>query len=47
MQMNPCPFCHEPNRLGVWPDDCGVCHQHKPCTDLWQDWEPIKKGETK
>lgn len=33
--------------VGVWTDECGVCHQRKPCTDLRHDWKPIKKGETK
>lgn len=33
--------------VGVWVGECEVCHQHKTCTDLWHDWEPIKKGESK
>lgn len=30
--------------VGVWLDECGICHQKKPCTDLHHDWNPPKKG---
>ena len=33
--------------IGLWMGECGVCHQRKPCTDLWHDWKHIKKGETR
>ena len=33
--------------VGVWVDECGICHQQKPCTNLWHDWVPIKKKEVK
>ena len=33
--------------VGIWMDECGICHQRKPCTDLWHDWDPAKKGESK
>ena len=37
--------------VGVWVDECGICHERKPCTDLWHDWRLSsevgdKKGET-
>ena len=28
--------------VGVWTDECGICHELKPCTDLHHDWK--KKG---
>ena len=33
--------------VGVWTDECGICHQYKPCTNLWHDWVPIKNNKTK
>ena len=30
--------------VGVWMGECGVCHQRKPCTNLWHDWNPPKRG---
>ena len=30
--------------VGVWTDECGICHQKKPCTNLHHDWNPPKKG---
>lgn len=33
--------------VGVWTDECGVCHQRKSCTNLWYDWNPPKKGGDK
>lgn len=26
--------------VGVWTDECGICHEQKPCTNLWHDWMP-------
>ena len=31
--------------VGVWTDECGICHRRKPCTDLNHDWK--KKEGTK
>ena len=33
--------------VGVWTDECGICHQMKPCTNLTHDWNPPKKGRAK
>ncbi|MBO7685715.1 MAG: hypothetical protein J6V72_04990 [Kiritimatiellae bacterium] len=33
--------------VGVWMDECEVCHQRTPCTNLHHDWEPAKKGGAK
>jgi hypothetical protein len=31
--------------VGVWMDECGICHKQKPCTDIHHDWEnPKRKG---
>lgn len=30
--------------VGVWMDECEVCHLQKPCTDLHHDWKQSKKG---
>lgn len=24
--------------VGVWMDECGICHEQKPCTCLHHDW---------
>jgi hypothetical protein len=24
--------------VGVWMDECGICHEKKPCTSLHHDW---------
>lgn len=29
--------------VGVWTGECGICHEQKPCTNLWHDWVPPKK----
>ena len=31
--------------VGVWTDECGICHQQKPCTDMHNDWESPKERE--
>lgn len=34
-------FTMEKDRVvGVWTDECGICHKQKPCTNLWHDWIP-------
>lgn len=33
--------------VGVWMDECGICHKQKPCTHLWHDWIPTKKSEVR
>lgn len=40
-------FTPEDKVVGVWMDECDVCHQHKPCTDLHHDWKPPKEGGNK
>lgn len=29
--------------VGVWVDECGICHERKPCTNLHHDWK--KEGD--
>jgi hypothetical protein len=29
--------------VGTWVDECGICHLHQLCTNLWHDWKPPKK----
>ena len=29
--------------VGAWIGECDICHKQKPCTDLWNDWNPPKK----
>ena len=31
--------------VGVWIDECDVCHERKPCTNLHHDWK--RKGGCK
>ena len=33
--------------VGVWINECGICHEKKPCTHLCHDWIPKKKGGAK
>lgn len=40
-------FTPKDKAVGVWMDECGVCHLRKACTDLHHDWKQVKKGETK
>jgi hypothetical protein len=30
--------------VGVWTDECCVCHKQKPCTDRWHDWNQPKES---
>ena len=30
--------------VGVWMDECGICHEQKPCTDLHHDWRKQEGG---
>ena len=36
-------FTPKNKTVGVWVDECGICHERKPCTDLLHDWIPPKK----
>ena len=36
-------FTPKDKTVGIWMDECGVCHLRKPCTDLHHDWEPAKE----
>ena len=31
--------------VGVWVGECEICHERRPCTHLWHDWNPPKKRE--
>lgn len=33
--------------VGVWTDECGICHEQKPCTNLWHDWVPPTKKKAR
>ena len=33
-------FSQKKKSVGVWVDECGICHERKPCTDLHHDWMP-------
>ena len=39
-------FTQKKKAVGVWIDKCEICLMQKPCTDLWHDWMPPKKGRT-
>lgn len=43
--------CKPKNKVcGVWRGECGICHQTKPCTNLWHDWyipEQYRRKEIK
>lgn len=28
----------------VWTGKCEICHEQKPCTNLWHDWNPPKSN---
>ncbi len=30
-------FTMKDKAVGVWTDECGICHEQKPCTNLWHD----------
>lgn len=36
-------FSQKNKAVGVWVDECGICHERKPCTDLHHDWIPTKQ----
>lgn len=36
-------FTPKRKTVGVWIGACGICHEQKPCTDLWHDWMLTKK----
>jgi len=38
-------FVRKDKVVGVWMDECGICHKHKPCTNLWHDWAATKEVE--
>lgn len=33
-------FTMKNKSVGVWTDECGICHEQKPCTNLHHDWLP-------
>ena len=35
-------FTLKEKALGVWVGECDICHNRKPCSDLWNDWNPPK-----
>ena len=35
-------FVQKNKIVGAWIGECDICHQKKPCTDLWHDWVPPK-----
>lgn len=39
-------FTPEDKTVGVWMDECGICHERKPCTDLHHDWHRPKAKES-
>lgn len=36
-------FAPKDKVVGVWMDECGICHERKPCTDLHHDWRRNKE----
>lgn len=40
-------FTQKQKAVGVWTDECGICHQHKPCTSLLHDWMPPARVQCK
>lgn len=40
-------FTMKDKAVGVWTDKCGICHEQKPCTNLWHDWNPPKRKEVR
>ncbi len=41
-------FTPKNKTVGVWMDVCNICHERKPCTDLWHDWQkPNEHGKRK
>lgn len=37
-------FVQKHKAIGVWLGECEICHEQKPCTDLWHDWNQSKTG---
>ena len=37
-------FTPKAKAVGVWEGECDICHERKPCTNLWHDWNPPVKG---
>ena len=31
--------------VGVWIAECEICHEKKPCTDLFHDWKKKEGGK--
>lgn len=38
-------FVQKNKIVGAWIGECEICHQQKPCTDLWHDWNPPNESE--
>lgn len=32
-------FTPKDKAVGVWMDECEICHKRKLCTNLWHDWK--------
>lgn len=39
-------FTPKEKAVGVWVGECEICHERRPCTHLWHDWNPPNKHET-
>lgn len=39
-------FTPKEKAVGVWVGECEICHERRPCTHLWHDWNPPKKRGT-
>lgn len=37
-------FTLKEGAVGVWTDECGICHEQKPCTNLHHDWRKAQDG---
>lgn len=40
-------FVPKDKTVGIWMGECEVCHERKPCTDLWHDWRKENKEVAK
>lgn len=38
-------FVPKDKTVGVWVGECEICHQRKPCTNLWHDWTKRKEKD--
>lgn len=36
-------FVLKEKAMGVWEGECEICHQRRPCTHLWNDWNPPRQ----